>query len=158
MIIRDYSDSLVHCGFKQIIFLPYHGGNFATVEIGIKESQKNHPEVKISGYTNLLGFSQFANSVSKEFGISDDESGAHAGEHETSIMLFLEKNLVNKEKFEPGYIGPAGEKEVSIIIEKGMPALTKNGILGDPRKASADRGDIYLDRLADFFVEEIAKQ
>lgn len=138
--------------------MPYHGGNFATVETGINESQKKHPETKIIAYTDLLGFGQFLNSVSNEFGISDGESGAHAGENETSIMMFLENNLVIKENFQPGYIGPTGEKEVSIILEKGMPALTKNGILGDPRKASSDKGETYLDRLADFFVEEVSKE
>lgn len=157
MIIRDYADSLITCGFRRIIFLPSHGGNFASVENAINESQASHPDVQILGYTRLLEFSHFLNSVSNEFGITDNESGAHAGENETSMMMHLEPNLVKKERFEAGYIGPTGEKEVSVILEQGMPALTKNGVLGDPRKASADKGEIYLERLADFFVREISK-
>lgn len=72
--------------------------------------------------------------------------------------MALENNLVLKDKFEPGYLGPTTDKEVGVILEKGMPALTKNGILGDPRKASAEKGEIYIERLADFLVHEIAKQ
>jgi creatinine amidohydrolase/Fe(II)-dependent formamide hydrolase-like protein len=35
--------------------------------------------------------------------------------------------------------------------------LTKNGVIGDPRKASAAKGGIYLERLAAFLVQEISK-
>ncbi len=156
-LLLDYATSLVTCGFKQIVFLPSHGGNFGTVEQAIKESQAVHPQVKITGYTELLGFCDFLNSLSKEFGVSADESGAHAGESETSIMMALENDLVLRDKFAPGYLGPTTEKEVRIIIEQGMPALTKNGVIGDPGKASAEKGEIYLERLADFLVREISK-
>ncbi len=36
-----------------------------------------------------------------------------------------------------------------------MPALTENGVLGDPRKASAEKGEVYLDRLASFLVDQV---
>ena len=157
-IIIDYIESLIACGFKQIIFLPCHGGNFSTVENAIKESREKYPDIKITGYTNLLGFAHFLNSLANEFGISDEGSGAHAGENETSLMLFLENDLVIKDKFEKGYLGPSGEKEVAIILEKGMPALTINGVLGDPTNASADKGEIYLDRFTDFLIREINKE
>ena len=158
MIICDYVNSLVQCGFTRIIFLPSHGGNFVSIEQAVKESQIKYPELKIIGYTDLLGFANFLNSVSNEFGITDDESGAHAGESETSIMMLLENNLVLKEKFECGYLGPTGEEEVRIILAKGMPALTKNGILGDPSKASSEKGEVYLERLSSFLVQELNKQ
>ncbi len=44
------------------------------------------------------------------------------------------------------------------MFEKGMPALTANGILGDPRRASAERGEVYLERLADFVVSKIGQR
>jgi creatinine amidohydrolase len=156
LIIGDYVRSLEKCGFKQVIFLPSHGGNFATVEQAIKESQKAHADIEITGYTDLPGFIRFLNSMSNEFGISDFESGAHAGESETSIMLALAKKLVRRSQFAPGYLGPTTENEARVILGQGMPALTRNGVLGDPRKASARKGRIYLDRLADFLVWEIS--
>lgn len=158
MIALDYVRSLAACGFTRIVFLPCHGGNFGTVEKAIEEARAEHPNVKIVGYTDLLGFAHFLNSVSNEFGVTDDESGAHAGENETSIMMALENGLVLKDKFFFCNDTATTENEVRIILEKGMPALTKNGILGDPEKASAEKGKIYLDRLADFLVREIEKQ
>jgi len=158
MILRDYVDSLVSSGFKRIVFVPTHGGNFATVEQVIVESREAHPGIEVTGYTDLLGLTGFLNQVSAEHGITAEESGAHAGENETSIMMALERDLVVPERFAPGYLGPLGEREVKIVLESGMPPLSSSGVLGDPRKASAEKGRIYLERLADFLVEKVGKR
>jgi len=155
MILRDYVDSLVCSGFKRIVILPLHGGNFATVAQVIVESRAAHPNVETTGYTDLLGLTGFLNQVSAEHGITAEESGAHAGESETSIMMVLERDLVVPERFTPGYLGPLGEREVKIVLERGMPSLSANGVLGDPRKASAEKGRLYLERLADFLVVKV---
>jgi len=158
MIILDYIDSLIRSGFKRIVFLPIHGGNFPIVQTTLKEAQKAHQGIEIMGVTDQMKLLDCLNAASAEFGIKANESGAHAGESETSIMMALEENLVIKDRFAPGYVGLTREKELKIISEQGMPALTQNGILGDPRKASADKGEIYLNRLTEFLIQEIKKQ
>jgi len=155
LILRDYVDSLVRHGFTRIVFIPSHGGNFATVRRAIEEARQAHPEIDVTGYTDLSGLMDSIYRASAEFGVSAEESGAHAGESEASMMMALEGGLVAADRFAPGYLGPAGEAEIKLIFEKGMPALTANGILGDPRKASAEKGEVYLERLADFLVAEI---
>jgi len=157
-IISDYTNSLVRQGFKTIIYLPSHGGNFASVKEAIEEQQKKFPEQKIIGYTDLMSFMNYLLDISAEFGITKEEAGAHAGENETSFMLAFAEELVRRDRFAPGYLGPLGEKEVKIILERGMPALSEKGVLGDPTKASAERGKVYLEKLVDFLVEEIRKQ
>lgn len=158
MILRDYVDSLLRSGFTRIVILPLHGGNFGTVAQVIVESRAGHPNIETTGYTDLLGLTGFLNQVSAEHGITAEESGAHAGENETSMMMALEANLVVPERFAPGYLGPLGEHEVKVIFERGMPALTPNGVLGDPRKASAEKGRVYIERLADFLVEKLGRR
>jgi len=158
LVLRDYVDSLARCGFERIVFLPSHGGNFATVQRAIEEAREAHPEIDVTGYTDLMGFSRFLNEVSAEHGVTPEESGAHAGENETSIMMALEPSLVRKDHFAPGYLGELGESEVQLILEKGMTALTTNGVLGDPQKASAAKGEHYLERLADFVIEKVGAQ
>ncbi len=156
-IILDYVDSLVRHGFTRIVFLPSHGGNFATVQKAIEEARESHPEVEITGYTDLFGLTGLLNSLSAEYGVSAEASGAHAGENETSMMMALEGPLVATERFAAGYLGPTGEAELKVILEQGMPALTPNGVLGDPRMASATRGEVYLDRLAAFLVSQVER-
>lgn len=158
MILRDFVDSLVRSGFRRIVILPMHGGNFATVEQVIVESRESHPGIEVTAYTDLLGLTGFLNQLSAEHGITAEESGAHAGENETSIMMALEADLVVRERFAPGYLGPLGEREVKIVLESGMPTLSSSGVLGDPRKASAEKGRIYVERLADFLVEKVGQR
>lgn len=157
-IIYDYVVSLKKSGFKTIILLPSHGGNFTTVQETIDELRPAHPELRIIGYTDLKGFMGVLNAHSKEYGVTPAESGAHAGESETSIILALADNLVEKDRFAPGYLGPLGDKEIKIILEEGMPRLTESGVLGDPSKATAKKGMVYLEKTVAFIVKEIKKQ
>jgi len=157
MTILDYIDSLIRCGFNRIVILPIHGGNFPIVQATLKETQIAHQGIEIIGVTDRTKFLACLNAASAEFGIKANESGAHAGECETSMMMALEKNLVIWDRFAPGYVGLTGEKELKIISEQGMHAFTKNGVLGDPSKASADKGEIYLDRVTEFLIQEIKK-
>ena len=157
LILRDYADSLVRSGFTRIVFVPTHGGNFPAVEAAIAAARAAHPGIDVTGYTDLLGFAGSLNLASAEFGVSAEASGAHAGESETSIMMFLEPGLVDRERFAAGYLGPLGVAEVKRILERGMPDLTPNGVLGDPRDARAEKGSVYLDRLADFLVGKIGR-
>ncbi len=157
LVLLDYIASLVKDGFTRIVFIPTHGGNFETVAKAIEEARGAHPGAKIVGYTDLMGVTNFLNSLSAQCGVTDGEAGAHAGENETSMMMALEGGLVHPERFAAGYVGPTTEREVRIIFEKGMPALTKNGVLGDPAKASAAHGEAYLERWAELLVREIGK-
>ncbi len=158
MIALDYIDSLISSGFKRIIFLPMHGGNFPIIQATVKEAQAAHQGIEIIGVTDAAKLGQCLEAASAEFGITANQSGGHSGESETSLMMALEANLVVKDRFAPGYVGQFGEKEMKIMREQGMPALSKNGVLGDPRKASAEKGEIYLNRLTEFLIQEIKKQ
>jgi creatinine amidohydrolase len=155
LILRDYVDSLVRHGFTRIVIIPSHGGNFATVRQAIKEARKTHPGIDVTGFTDLTALMKFLYQASAEYGISAEESGGHAGESETSIMMALEGGLVEADRFAPGYLGPMGEAEMKLLFEKGMPALTPNGVLGDPRTASAEKGAVYLEWFVDFLVSAI---
>lgn len=157
-IIYDYVISLKKSGFETIILLPSHGGNFTTVQEAMEELKLAHPDIRIIGYTDLKGFVGAVNKFSKEYDVTPEESGAHAGENETSLILALAENLVEKDRFTPGYLGPLGDKEMKIILEEGMPSLTKIGVLGDPTKASAKKGMVYLEKTVDFLVQEIKKK
>jgi creatinine amidohydrolase len=157
-IIQDYVVSLKKNGFTTIILLPSHGGNFAVVQESIDDLKPVHSDIQIIGYTDLKGFMRTLNTFSKEYGVTPAQSGAHAGESETSIILALAENLVEKDRFAPGYLGPLGDDEIKVILEEGMPRLTESGVLGDPTMATAKKGMVYLERAVDFLVKEIKKQ
>jgi len=154
-ILRDYVSSLARCGFRRIVFLPSHGGNFATVQEVIVEACATHPEVAVTGHADLLELGAFLEGTSARFGVSAAASGAHAGENETAMMLALEPDLVRHERFAAGYMGPLGEEQLRIILERGMTALTSNGVLGDPAGATAERGETYLELWAEYLAAKV---
>ncbi len=156
-IIGDYVESLIRHGFTTIILLPMHGGNFGTVKNSVEELQQKHPDLRVIGYTDLQGLINALYKFSGDYGISEFEAGAHAGESETSLILALAGGLVQKSRYAPGYLGPLGEKEMKMLLEKGMPALSKKGILGDPTKATAEKGNVYLEKMTDYIIGEIQK-
>ncbi|MDH4270741.1 MAG: creatininase family protein [Candidatus Aminicenantes bacterium] len=155
LTLRDYVESLARHGFTRIAVIPIHGGNFATVQQAIEEARKGHPGIDVTGFTDMPGLIDILSRMSAQYGISADESGGHAGESETSMMMALEGGLVAVDRFAPGYLGPFGEAESKLMMEKGMSAISTNGVLGDPRKASAEKGEVYLERLADFLASKI---
>lgn len=67
------------------------------------------------------------------------EGDPHAGETETSVMLALDAARVEADRAEPGNVAPF-EQLIARLIEVGVREVSANGVLGDPRGASAERG------------------
>ena len=157
-IIHDYVESLQKHAFETIVFIPTHGGNFNPIKETVKEAQEKYPNIKIIAFTDLMGFVDAQDKIAESLNIRIEEAGAHAGEVETSEVLFLAENLVKKERFQPGYVGIFGKGEIEMLFEKGMPSLTDIGVLGDPTKASKEHGKIYIEKMVEFLTDEIKKE
>ena len=71
---------------------------------------------------------------------------AHAGETETSMMLALAPSLVRMTRAEAGRAEPIVDL-VDELRANGVRAVSPNGVLGDPRGATANHGKALLTRL-----------
>ena len=71
---------------------------------------------------------------------------AHAGESETSMMLALAPQLVRMTRAEAGRQEPIVDL-IDELRSNGVRAVSPNGILGDPRGATANHGKALLTRL-----------
>ena len=156
-IIMDYCGSLSQHGFRRIIVLPTHGGNFGPLAEIKEDLATNNPDVQIIAYTDLHEFIETLQNTSIRLGVTKEESGAHAGEFEVSLMLWALEDLVRKDKFaeSTGYMGEFTQKEIDILWEKGMEGLAVNGVLGSPEKASSENGEIYFNELVVCILEFI---
>ena len=76
------------------------------------------------------------------------EGDAHAGRWETSVMLALAPGAVRLDAAERGDVRPLGEI-LPLLRERGVRAVSANGVLGDPAGASAAEGERLLARLVD---------
>ena len=157
-IINDYIESLQRHGFEKIVIIPTHGGNFNPIKEAIEEAQEKYPNLKILAFTDLMKFIDTQDKIAAGFNITVEEAGGHAGEVETSEVLFLAEDLVRRDRFQPGYLGILGKEEIEMFFEKGMPSLTDIGVLGDPTKASKEHGKIYIEKMVEFLLDEIKKK
>lgn len=159
-VVKDYCESLARHGFRRIVVIPTHGGNFGPIAEIEGELQKAHPDVKIIVHADLQQDMEFINKTSEKLGVSKEESGAHAGESEVSMMMWTREDLVRKDKIPgaTGYLGEFTEREADRVFKGGIGALSPIGVLGSPTKASREHGRIYMEDLASALAEYISRK
>lgn len=157
-VVRQYVESLAAHGFETVFIIPSHGGNFGPLGQLEQETGGSIGGARFHAYSDLMGFVSVFNSVAESDGITPEEAGAHAGEAETSLVLAAREDLVEMDYAIEGYVGAFGDAEVTRLFSEGMTALTDNGILGDSRPATRERGFTYRDTMADFLTDWIRER
>jgi len=157
-LVHDYCVSLAKQGFKNIVVLPSHGGNFNAVQEVTNELNQSLEGTKVVSYTDLKGLLEFLAEFSSKYGITAGESGAHAGESETSMVLAIRKDLVNMKSAEAGFVGSLDDRMMGLMWSQGIKAISKNGVVGDSRKGEAGKGEEYLELWAEKMVDFVRKQ
>jgi mycofactocin system creatininase family protein len=76
------------------------------------------------------------------------DGDAHAGRAETSVMLALAPDAVRLDQARRGDVRPLDEI-MPLLRERGVRAVSENGVLGDPSGASAAEGQRRLARLVE---------
>jgi mycofactocin system creatininase family protein len=79
---------------------------------------------------------------------------AHAGHTETSLVLALRPDAVDLERAAAGDTRPIGEL-LPLLVEGGVASVAPNGVLGDPRDASAEAGSLLVRSLADDLADAV---
>lgn len=154
-VVIDVVASLSRHGFRRIVLLPTHGGNFKPLAEAFAEL-KPVENVKVVAFTDLEGLVKAAFESSGLSGIEPARSGAHSGEWETSLMLALRPAQVKMDHAAEGFVG-----ELSEIMSKvfdGIQNLDENGVLGDPRPATAEAGEKYFEEMVEFFYQWVRDQ
>lgn len=160
-LVRDICKSLARMGFKKLVLVNGHGGHvqlLGSVASDIARETKTFIFVFDWWQTDLLSEIRAKLQQSGEAGIF------HAGEMETSIIMFLHPSLVSEKKIQESY--PAkftkhtGYK--NLLIEKphylfnfswDFRNLSQSGTIGDPTKASKEKGKIFLDTIVNALCE-----
>lgn len=157
-VVRQYAESLAAHGFRHIVIIPSHGGNFGPLKELEEETGGRIGDAQILTFNDLMGFMDVMVAVGEADSIEAGVAGAHAGEAETSLVLAAREELAQMDHAIEGYVGEFGEEAAAKIFSEGMPALTDNGILGDARPADRDRGFRYRDAMADALAAWISER
>lgn len=120
--------------FERIVLVSGHGGNL-------------EPLARAVATLRAEGRSVLAWSPSWD-------GDSHAGRTETSLQLALDPSRVATERAVAGDTRPLAET-LDLMRAGGVRAVSPNGVLGDPRGASAAEGTALLERLTDQFLRAL---
>jgi creatinine amidohydrolase len=139
-------ESAIWWGFKRILFLNSHRGNIGPVSEVAMELQERH------GVTCAQVFWwDYAAALSTDIVDSGAHANGHAAELGTSVLMYLEPDLVVRDRIRdhtPTRAAPYGD----IIQFKGMRARSETGCVGDPTVATAAKGAEIVTRGVDRIV------
>jgi creatinine amidohydrolase/Fe(II)-dependent formamide hydrolase-like protein len=143
-LVGDLVGSLARGGFRRVVLLPTHGGNFAPLARAVEQLGES-PGIEVRALTDLSALMAIAQLGADEYGVALGAGGLHAGEWETSMLAAIHPDLVHLERGEPGYTGDLQEA-VGAVFTQGVHAISPNGVIGDPAQASAEHGGRYWDK------------
>jgi creatinine amidohydrolase len=152
-IVADLVRSLARGGFKRVVLLPTHGGNFAPLATAV-EKLGPVDGIEVSALTDLGALFRIAQLGLDVHGVPLAEGGLHAGEWETSMIMAIHPELVHAERGAPGYTGDM-ESAVGAIFSEGVHVVADNGVIGDPAQASAAHGRRYWDEVVTITLDAI---
>lgn len=135
-IITDLCASLLANNIKTVFVINGHYGNLKplqNIDGKLQKLSKNKLKVFSFSYWHFMN---------RDFD--------HAGFVETSLMLAISKNVKMK-LAQKGLVTDGMNKQqikkLGQLAAKSFPKVTKNGIWGDPRKATKRDGQIILDEI-----------
>jgi creatinine amidohydrolase len=143
-------ENLIAHGFRRLVFLNGHGGNIVPAQQSIFEVRQRHRGRRDLLLLAATYWSLGADPSRADPRIRQTQMG-HACEWETSMMLRLAPHLVGDYRnVKPVEFGRSFDPADRGWITKDR---TESGHVGDPREASAEKGETLFRLFSDDVVE-----
>jgi len=156
-MVMDISVSLLRSGIRKVFIVNGHGGNRATLDAAIMKVKQGLPEMQLCSFTIVdivkEKFAEVRKSARRLVG--------HADEIETSMMLAISPEAVDmpkavrEEPALPQALSFESEDLARFSFAWNAKELTKTGVIGDPRMASAETGNALLTFVVDTIANAI---
>lgn len=153
-ILTDYVASLRRQGIDKLIIVSGHGGN--NFKNMIRDMAFDYPDFMIAA-TDWFSIVPAASYF--------EQTGDHADELETSVMLHFHPELVDMSTAGPGLWRPfaiRSLREREAWIPRNWAEVSEDTGIGDPRKATASKGARYAavvtDRLCELIVSLVNEE
>ncbi|WP_236978792.1 creatininase family protein [Membranihabitans maritimus] len=151
--LEEIADSVFFHGFTKFIFFNSHGGNQGIGQVFIEKMGDKYPD----GHFVMINWFRLAVEKLKELCKSGFGGAGHGGEFETSLMLRIAPHLVSKDHITERMNSKTFDWAEGDLFQgpeaayyRPMKEMTTNGIYGDPRYASVEKGrqieEIVLER------------
>lgn len=167
-IIRDYCSCLIGHGFKNIVMLSCHGGNFPLLEVVAAQIAMAYQKEGVNVFPIINPYSDaYAGKDRENIGHPAGwPEGIHAGKYEASSVMAYRPELVDmsrgitewperlkthKGEFE------FNEETMMLLHTKGMKYFTKSGVIGDGKACDPEYGRRANELLAKRIAESLRK-
>ena len=135
------------CGFRRVAIFNTHGGNSSLVDVMARDLRAEF---------GMRTFTIFGSAGATFEGLHPQERtyGFHAGELETAFLLATHAQLVDTSAYTANYIASIEHKPL-LAPENGAAnfasatrGIAASGVIGDPRPATAENGELWLNAAA----------
>jgi creatinine amidohydrolase len=143
-VVHDIRESLRRSGVRTLVLVNGHGGNHVLRNV-VQEASVAGPEMGVFPSRSDWESARAAGGLA-----TSGHDDMHAGELETSILLYAAPELVRR-----------GATDVAVperphLLSLGMSAYTSSGVIGRPSLGTADKGRAVVASLVGSFGELLA--
>lgn len=147
-LLKEYVYSLERHGVDRVVLLPAHGSSFPVVN-AFFPSLAADTDLDLVAVANLDRYLELLNEGLEVSDVDVREPVVHAGATETAMLLALDPEAVREDELTAGHEGPISPAR---LFEHGIETYAPNGVLGDPRAATAEAGETILECVVDAYV------
>ncbi|MCK6451125.1 MAG: creatininase family protein [Alphaproteobacteria bacterium] len=156
-LLRCLVRSILKDGFRRVLLLNGHGGNIAALTAIVNDfAIEFDAPIATTSYW-LLAADAFGKILERQANVR------HACEAETSMLLALAPDLVDMARAQ-GAVGPTGRElkdavgTEAAVRYRSFKSRTSHGAIGDPRAATAEKGERLLDAAAEAVAKLVATE
>lgn len=143
-LLRELCRSILRAGFKKILLVNSHGGNISALNaLTVDLSRElDAPIATTTLYSIVHDNGAFGDILDTQKVVM------HACEAETSMMMVVKPDCVRRDKLTQAH-GPDVTRESALArplhVWKSFTTLSPSGVVGDGRRASAEKGERLLE-------------
>lgn len=148
-LLFDICGEISRNGFKKILILNGHGGNIHLLRVFASSAVRLRVDYAL--YVIAEPWSIVRDVIDR---VRETDRIGHAGEVESSYMMYLYPELCRMDRVsKPAQVNPKPLGEHPIVTQVDWIVYCPEGYVGDPRKASYEKGRViveaYLERLVE---------
>lgn len=142
-VVADVSASVRRSGVRALVLVNGHGGNYVLSNITQEAGAAGH---RMALFPSSAAWRRAHAAAGIE---TPRDVDMHAGEVETSLLLYARPELVRDGYESADHVRPEREH----LLTLGLSAYTESGVVGRPSAASAEKGRAVLASLRESFTE-----
>jgi creatinine amidohydrolase len=153
-LLRDLCRSILDAGFNKILIVNGHGGNMSALNaLTVELTRELEAPIATTSYWSLAHEAGAFKPI-----LQDQEGVQHACEAETSMMMAAAPDLVFTAELAKA-VGPQSSMGSAlnrpINLWKSFKDQTPTGVLGDARRATAEKGEKLIETAARLMAERL---